>query len=126
MVVALKALRDGNVEALFRLKREFRALADLAHTNLVRLHELLAREDQWFFTMELIDGVNFLEYVRGTPFPNRGESGCPPGPCRRLSRRARALAGRQRRGSRTHDAGAGAVARSRIDLSPAAPFRPAP
>ena len=75
--VALKALRDGNVEALFRLKREFRALADIAHPNLVRLHELLARDDQWFFTMELIDGVSFLQYVRGAPFPDPGDSSAP-------------------------------------------------
>jgi serine/threonine protein kinase len=88
-VVALKALRDGNVEALFRLKREFRALAGIAHENLVRLHELLADSDQWFFTMELIDGVNFLHYVRGTPFPTRGESTEPthavPSPAGRRS-----------------------------------------
>src|SRR4029450_5545262 len=73
-VVALKALRDDNVEALFRLKREFRALADIAHANLIRLHELLAHDDQWFFTMELIDGVNFLQYVRGVSFPAAGDS----------------------------------------------------
>ncbi len=73
-IVALKALRDGNVEALFRLKREFRALADIAHTNLVCLHELLVHGDQWFFTMELIEGVNFLQYVRGTPFPDPVDS----------------------------------------------------
>src|SRR5262249_9411003 len=72
--VALKALRDGNVEALFRLKREFRALADIAHPNLIRLHELLGEGGQWFFTMELIDGVNFLQYVRGAPFRGPSDS----------------------------------------------------
>src|SRR5262245_1230538 len=72
--VALKALRDDNVEALFRLKREFRALADIAHPNLVRLHELLADGDRWFFTMELIEGGSFLHFVRGVPFPDRADS----------------------------------------------------
>ena len=85
-MVALKTLRDGNVEALFRLKREFRALADIAHPNLVALHELLAHEDQWFFTMELVEGVNFLQYVRGrarrcsgaAPDALRPPAGAPP------------------------------------------------
>jgi len=64
-LVALKTLRPGNVEALYRLKREFRALADISHPNLATLYELLIEGEQWFFTMELIDGANFLHYVRG-------------------------------------------------------------
>jgi serine/threonine protein kinase len=63
--VALKTLRDGNVEALYRLKREFRALAGIVHPNLVALYELLAHEERWFFTMELVEGINFLQYVSG-------------------------------------------------------------
>jgi serine/threonine protein kinase len=62
--IALKTLRGTDAEALFRLKREFRALAGLSHPNLVELHELLAEGNQWFFTMELIQGPNFLEFVR--------------------------------------------------------------
>ena len=84
--VALKTLRDGNVEALFRLKREFRALADLSHPNLVALHELLAEGEQWFVTMELIEGVNFIDYVRGTPLLSAPDSTdrteAPPSPGR--------------------------------------------
>src|SRR5215471_13716601 len=62
--VALKTLRPGNVEALYRLKREFRALADITHPNLATLYELLTEGEQWFFTMELVGGANLLQHVR--------------------------------------------------------------
>jgi eukaryotic-like serine/threonine-protein kinase len=63
--VALKALRDVDSDGLYRFKQEFRSLTDLSHPNLVSLYELLAEGEQWFFTMELIDGVSLLDHVRG-------------------------------------------------------------
>ena len=63
-VVALKQLQRATAEALQFFKREFRALADLAHPNLVALYELIADPSgDWFLEMELIDGTDFLSYV---------------------------------------------------------------
>jgi serine/threonine protein kinase len=65
--VALKALREIEPNALLRLKREFRVMCDVRHPNLVRLGELLERDGRWFFTMELVEGVHFLEWVGAPP-----------------------------------------------------------
>ncbi|HEY8923073.1 MAG TPA: serine/threonine-protein kinase, partial [Polyangia bacterium] len=62
--VALKVLREPDGLGLVRFKREFRALADLAHPNLVRLDELFAGGTNVFFTMELVDGAPIVEALR--------------------------------------------------------------
>ncbi|HEY5925837.1 MAG TPA: protein kinase [Kofleriaceae bacterium] len=66
MAVALKTLRWVDAQSIFGLKTEFRARADLEHRNLVRLGELYRDEGYWFFTMELVSGVDFLDWVRAT------------------------------------------------------------
>jgi serine/threonine protein kinase/tetratricopeptide (TPR) repeat protein len=74
--VALKTVQTLQAEALLRLKNEFRALQDLDHPNLVNLGELCEVEGRWFFTMELVHGVNFTQYVRGAaPFPEPSSAG---------------------------------------------------
>ncbi|HEX8951098.1 MAG TPA: serine/threonine-protein kinase, partial [Polyangia bacterium] len=67
--VALKVLTVENAEALVRFKREFRALQSVHHPNLVSLGELFAQGDVWFFTMELVRGVDLVAHVRASqPF----------------------------------------------------------
>ena len=73
-IVALKALKRADPAAILRFKQEFRALADVSHPNLVVLHELTADGPNWFFTMELVDGVDFLSFVRS------GDRPASPGP----------------------------------------------
>jgi eukaryotic-like serine/threonine-protein kinase len=64
--VALKTLRSPQPEMVYRLKREFRALADLRHKNLVTFYELFSEGDRTYFTMEYIRGNTFLRHVRDT------------------------------------------------------------
>jgi len=62
--LALKTLQGEDPGALLRLKNEFRALQDLQHPNLVTLGELFHDHEQWFFTMELIEGIDLISHVR--------------------------------------------------------------
>lgn len=74
-LVALKTLRKMNANALLRFKNEFRALAYLAHPNLVNLGELFEQNGRLFFTMELLRGVDFLQYTRPhSPLPRQEPS----------------------------------------------------
>ena len=61
---ALKRAAHPGQDGLYRLKREFRARAGLAHPNLIQLYELVAEGDSCFFTMELVEGLTFLNWIR--------------------------------------------------------------
>ncbi len=75
--VALKTLRNLDAAAIYRLKREFRALADVTHPGLATLHELVSAGGQWFIAMELVDGVDFLSWVRPGSAPVEDEDTLP-------------------------------------------------
>jgi len=69
MPVAVKTIGGGDPTALYRFKREFRSLSNITHRNLATLYELFAEATPWFYTMELVTGVTFLEYVRPSGSP---------------------------------------------------------
>ena len=63
-MIALKTLQRVDASAVYRLKQEFRALAEVTHPNLVGLYELSSTGQQCFIAMELIDGDHFLAHIR--------------------------------------------------------------
>ena len=62
--VALKRLFDLEPTGVYRLKREFRRMCGIVHENLVSLYELVHEEGEWFFTMELLAGVDLHDALR--------------------------------------------------------------
>lgn len=68
--VALKTLPTGvdgqelNADRLHRFRKEFRSLSEINHPNLVGMQSLEVDGSQWFFTMDLIEGTDFLSFVR--------------------------------------------------------------
>ncbi len=62
--VALKTLLDLGPDELVRFKREFRVVSRVGHPNLVTVHELFVGPERAYFTMELVEGTDFLSWVR--------------------------------------------------------------
>ncbi len=60
---ALKALQVADPDAILRLKREFRIAKQLAHANLIALHELFVDGNRGCFTMEIVVGVHLTSAV---------------------------------------------------------------
>lgn len=97
--VALKRLKDERPEAIYSIKQEFRALADVRHTNLVCLHDLFEDSGLWCFTMELVTGKTLFAIAGLTAAPNsvygrrsaRARRACSCGACSRNTEPQRAL-----------------------------------
>ena len=62
--VALKTLHQNSPYGILRLKNEFRGLAEVSHPNLVKLHGLHHDANTWFLTMEYVDGIELLDWIR--------------------------------------------------------------
>lgn len=99
--IAIKAIRGIGPESLYRFKREFRALAQIQHPNVVSLYELASHGEGMYFTMELIEGSNFAEFLCG---PRTGDPGIYA-PCSDFPRLRDALEQLVRGVQAIHDAG---------------------
>jgi len=63
--VALKTLHRLDGGSILFFKQEFRAISGIHHPNLIRLGELIESRGDWFFTMELVKGVDLMSWLRG-------------------------------------------------------------
>jgi len=61
--VALKTLLRMGPSELQRFKYEFRSMSSIYHPNVAMLYELLSDGKTWCFSMEILEGVEFLEFV---------------------------------------------------------------
>ncbi|MFO0715077.1 MAG: BREX system ATP-binding domain-containing protein [Sandaracinus sp.] len=61
--VALKIPHDTDAQGLLAIKREFRVLAGVSHPNLVAFHELFVGPSECFFSMELVRGMDCVQWV---------------------------------------------------------------
>ncbi|MGE0320735.1 MAG: protein kinase [Polyangiaceae bacterium] len=63
--VARKRIHATPRADLLRFKQEFRALEALRHQSLVRVHEFGEDRIGPYFTMDWVDGPNYVDYCRG-------------------------------------------------------------
>jgi serine/threonine protein kinase/predicted ATPase/tetratricopeptide (TPR) repeat protein len=64
--VAIKELVRSGGTSIERFKREFRALSEVHHENIVQLASLFEHDGRWYIAMELLDGVDLVSYVRAS------------------------------------------------------------
>jgi len=77
--LALKLLPEAAPERLARFEREARAVAGLAHPNIVVLHAIEEHEGRYFLVLELVEGPDLTELVApgGLPIARVLELGIP-------------------------------------------------
>lgn len=76
-IVAVKVLRFGEADALYRFKKGFRSLAEIRHPNLAALYELGLVDGLWLLTMERVDGVDVVDFLRGRGAEERAPGAGP-------------------------------------------------
>jgi serine/threonine protein kinase len=71
--VALKLIHRRSLRrvGIEQFRREFALSASIRHPNLARHHELFCEDGDWFFTMELVEGRDFVDHVRSDVDPGR-------------------------------------------------------
>jgi len=65
-MVALKLLRDADAAQTSRLEREARAMAQLAHPNVLPVFDVGAASGRTFLTAELVVGQTLEQWLRGS------------------------------------------------------------
>jgi serine/threonine protein kinase len=79
-VVALKVLNQpaADTVAARRLAREFRALSEIEHRNIVRVLDAGVHEDYPYLTMEYVDGLPLRTYLEVSPDDDHDYAPRPP------------------------------------------------
>jgi hypothetical protein len=65
--LAIKKLLYVDAFSVLRLKREFRAVADMSHPNLVKVYELGHGPDGYFLAMEYVEGQDLQKFLGHDP-----------------------------------------------------------
>ena len=84
MRVAVKTMRSVNARSLYRFKREFRALTELSHPNIIQLHELIAAGrrilvfSQFTSMLELVEAELASERIRYVKLTGQTEDRATP------------------------------------------------